>query len=508
MTASLNKSTTTWARKNAEMRTLSRYWSLWQLHLSPSPSSYIQKPIAVAHQYLQQEFASTPAHLESFDNAPPHLPQLTTSLLDIFKDPHTSLHRRAQAGMCLRCYVSQPILKTCQGLKQQFGSHGQFTVRDLLSFVLNDDGKCLIVPGDDSQSQYVLDASETPRKSRFQIFAVEILQTFRSEVQSGMSLDSWARLQTRRAPNLINFLSEYGFKALSDWALLNRVGTTQLTWLSDADRLLVEAFHQIYRRDRCQRAQRSKCANPTPSQLQRMQQYMRGQDLVIEDPQQLISDLQRIATQLRSYEVWNSRIELDKYQFPADSLGQTGSEPRLDPIHIEQQELTEFFHAQLDRALSQVMIRELQAHTLKLRQSKAYAPFAEQWVSGLWLYYDQGLTLRQIASQLGMTSWDQARRILNPGKLLTRVRSQVVLRLLQQMLNKAERMGLTQLPPQPDYLQTLAEQVEGFVDTEIFQRAGEELRVGQNRSMDSPYAHRLRQILRSSFSAHCPVDHE
>jgi hypothetical protein len=93
---------------------------------------------------------------------------------------------------------------------------------------------------------------------------------------------------------------------------------------------------------------------------------------------------------------------------------------------------------------------------------------------------------------LGMTSWDQARRVLNPGETLNNVRALAVQQFLDKMLEKAQGMGLTKIPPEPDYLKTLAEQLEAFADEEIFREAGEEIRAGKNRSMNSLYARQLR----------------
>jgi hypothetical protein len=105
------------------------------------------------------------------------------------------------------------------------------------------------------------------------------------------------------------------------------------------------------------------------------------------------------------------------------------------------------------------------------------------------------LSLKDIAPQLKMTSWDQARRILNPGELLSRVRALTVQQVLHKTLEKATQMGLTRDPPTADYLKTLVEQIEAFADAEIFQRAAEELRAGKSRTMTSPYAQALRSHL-------------
>jgi hypothetical protein len=114
---------------------------------------------------------------------------------------------------------------------------------------------------------------------------------------------------------------------------------------------------------------------------------------------------------------------------------------------------------------------------------------------GLWLYYCDGLSLREIVPQLGLTNWDRARRVLNPGELLNQVRALYIYYFLDEMLERSPTMGLTQIPPQPDYLQELIEQIEAFADTEIFTEAAAEIKTGKNRSLLSLYAQQIRHYL-------------
>jgi hypothetical protein len=139
-----------------------------------------------------------------------------------------------------------------------------------------------------------------------------------------------------------------------------------------------------------------------------------------------------------------------------------------------------------------VIAQELRDRRTALERSKKYAPLASQFIPGLHLYYDQGLSLKAIAPLLGMSSWDQARRVLNPGDLLSRVRALTVQRVCDRVLAQAQQKGFATTPPAPNYLRTLAEQVEATADQEIFQAAGEEIRAGKNRSFHSVYAQQLR----------------
>jgi hypothetical protein len=77
---------------------------------------------------------------------------------------------QAQAGLCLRCYVSASILKACHTIDHLFGSDKSFTYRDLLPFVLNDDGKTLVILDRDRKTQLVVMGDEPPQVSTYQFF--------------------------------------------------------------------------------------------------------------------------------------------------------------------------------------------------------------------------------------------------------------------------------------------------------------------------------------------------
>jgi tetratricopeptide (TPR) repeat protein len=167
----------------------------------------------------------------------------------------------------------------------------------------------------------------------------------------------------------------------------------------------------------------------------------------------------------------------------------------LNEVDVEQQEMLDFLHEQLSLALTSAIEQEIRDRITALTKSKNYGYFAQQFIPGLQLYYCQNLSLKDIAPKLGMTSWEQARRIFNPGDLLSKVRTLTVQQILDNVLKKAVEKGLTKIPPEPDYLKTLAEYIEAFADDEIFQQAAEEIRAGKSRSMDSAYAQQLRKYL-------------
>lgn len=313
-----------------------------------------------------------------------------------------------------------------------------------------------------------------------------------------MSLKNWAYLKTKQHPDLKNFLSDYGFKKISDWALLNRTRSGQLEKLSTRDRLLVEAFHAVYRRDRRQQPKGAKkCPDPSSEQLQEMIGKLQKNEVMIGSEALLLKDLKKVAKQLRQYEVWSSRQPLEVYNSEKEQyeIRPDVQQEYQPPVEIEQQEIVNFLHQQLRSVLSEAIRKEVQQKIEKLKKSRKYAEKASEFIPGLRLYYVQGMSLKEIAPELGMTSWDQTRRILNPGELLSKVRTLTVENLLEKVLNKAHKMGLTSIPPKPDYLNAVIQAVEAFADQEVFRAATEEMRTGKNRCFKSIYAEFLRAYL-------------
>ena len=67
--------------------------------------------------------------------------------------------------------------------------------------------------------------------------------------------------------------------------------------------------------------------------------------------------------------------------------------------------------------------------------------------------------------------------------------------MLESILKLAAEKGLTQIPPEANYLITLTQEIESYVDAEIFRQAAEEIRAGKNRTMKSPYAQVIRSYI-------------
>lgn len=464
----------------------SRYWKIYRISTSQKVG-YEYCLVAPAQEFLKQIRNLSPTNTQAV-------------LLSYFagKDSAVDATTRAEAGLCLRSYVSEPILRACQKIDSLFsGDH--FTYQELLTYVLNDDGETLVIVDEDGKTQLIVNNNGKTRTTDYKFFSVRILQTFNADLKSRMSLDNWAYLQTTQNPELKDYLAEHGFKHLSDWALLNRVKAKQFERLSERDRHLVEVFHAVYRRDRLQKNSRRlrKCPEPSSEQLQEMLNDLRKRNVIINSTVELMNELKQLVKQLRHYDIWSCREPLEVHDPNTGGYAFRTDLPahNLNEVDIEEQEILDFLRDQLTLSLKHAIDQEIGDRINFLKKSKNYAVFAEQFLPGLQLYYCQSLSLKDIAPELGMTSWDQTRRVLNPGELLSKVRTTTVKRLLENVLKKAEEKHLTKNPPEPDYLKTLAEYIEAFADDEIFREAAEEIRVGKNRSMNSFYALQIRKYI-------------
>ena len=469
------------------MSVSSRYWTLWYLSPASEKLGYENCVIPAAQAFAQNDSSSTQDGVTQ------------TALLSYFhiKSATVTARMQAEAGLCLRCYVSTPILKACHTIDHLFGSNKAFSYRDLLPFVLNDDGKTPVILDRDRKTQLVMTGDEPPQATTYPIFAIEVLRTFKA-AESSLSLDNWTFLRTKQNAELKQFLAEFGFQHLSDWALLNRARPHQLERLSERDRHLVEVFHRVYRRDRRQQLAGSRrCPDPSGGQLQEMMTDLQQQNVALFTASEVLPALKRVAAQLRQYDLWLHRVPLEVHDADTgrDTIRSDLPGSDADERDLEQQELLLFFHQQLDLALNAAIAEALRDRVATLEHSKKYAPLATQFIPGLRLYYEQGVSLKEIAPMLGMSSWDQARRVLNPGDLLSKVRAMTVQRVLDRLLEQVQQKGFAQTPLEPDYLRTLAEQVEAVADQEIFQAAVEEMRAGQCRSLNSVYAQQLRLYL-------------
>jgi transcriptional regulator with XRE-family HTH domain len=455
------------------MNELSRYWKLIKIDAAEAGKGYQTQVLLPAQQFLD-------AYFSDFDDRTPPPEQVQNQLLQWLQAPTSEASTHAGSELCLRCYVSHPILQSCLRRSRLFGPGYGFTYRDLLPFVLNDDGKSL--------------------QGNFVPFGIEILQSFCP--QQSATLAGWVDLRVRRHPELNQFLLERGLHFSSDWALLNRANPQRMHGI---DRVLVETFHQVYRRDRPQQHQRGKqrCPDPTEPQLQEMLQRLQAQQVSLPSAQSVLAQLKRIAEILRQEDIWGRRGS--PVTEPLETTDPETGEVRLrelagdtngnDAEGEERSELQQFCRDRLQHCLEQSMRQAIRERIQHLEQRPRYAQLAHQVKPALRLLYFEGKSQAQIAAQLGMTSQCQVSRVLNPKELLMTIRQRTLERLLRDLLTKVQELNLVELPISPAYLKNLIQHLETFVDEQVFYAAVAELNSARNRQFNSVFADRLRQIL-------------
>lgn len=487
------------------MGPLSKYWEILRIDPGGDGCGYKKQLLPLASEFFQAEFPELMGAVARSHPSPQQHRSVQTSLHIQFSTQASpvDLQSLAQAGLCLRCYVSYAILKTCKKLASLFWGTGQFTYRDLLPYVLNDDGRQQIVCYRDGKQQWVVARNGESQQATYPLFTVEVLRKFNPNAQSTSSLDTWVYHQTRQNKDLKDFLAERGLSILSDWAILNRFGTHKLEALAARDRHLITAFLAVYRRDRRKQPQNRgrRCPDPTPNQLQEMQQRLQLKGVTINDPQDLQQELKQLAQLLRQHAVWNSNgmpqstslEEIDPRYGIAKEFSDPNSTNNLD--QIAQQELSEFCRQQLIACLDFGIAQGIREHIHNLKQRPRYAVFAPNVIAILKLVYCEGQSQSKIAAQLDMTNQAQVSRVLNPTTLLNRVRYWTVTQFFQILSVQVRNLNLATISTDPDYLNTLMQHIEVFFDEEVFQAAAAELKTAKNRSMSSLYAQCLRHYI-------------
>ncbi|HBB33512.1 MAG TPA: hypothetical protein DDZ80_13990 [Cyanobacteria bacterium UBA8803] len=452
-------------------------------------------------EFFQKQVLEGSAH---FPNSDKDIQEL---LLSVFRTTASSvdLTSRVLAGLCLRCYVSYPILKACRKLASLFSAGKQFTYCELLPFVLNDDGRTQILLDSDGKTQLILNSKGKTQVASYKIFAVEVLRTYRLNSEHRLSLENWTHYQTRQNQDLIDFLSEWGFRSLSDWALLNKVGLQQLERLSQRDRYIVKAFHAVYRRDRRQQRQNSptRCPDPTEAQLKEMSHLLQEKGVEIAVPAQLREALRQVAANLHQYEIWSRRGAPPSE--PLESFDpDTGDRSPTEVVdenstndlgELERTEILEFLQESLIEILDRSIDQALSEQVAAMQQRRKYAPLAAKIVPGFRLLYCQGKSQSEIASLLGMTNQTQVSRLLQVKALFNNVRSLTVDQLFLAISKKIQGLGLADISTQPDNLSNIMQLLEAFVDREVFQEAAAELHTAKTKAMNSVYAQRLCRYL-------------
>ncbi len=499
------------------MVTTSRYWNICVISSPVYEKNRVRGgyknnvKVKLAQQFFKKQFPDL-APLETISTEDEKYIQ--KSLWQIFHNGYT-IRDRALAGLCLRCYVSQTILIACRKIAAyRPGNEKPFTYVDLLPFVLNDDGKTLIILDKDGKNQIILDENGESRllEKEGRFFSVEIIRTHNPELSNSQKLDNWVMMRTPQCLELKKYLWSFGYRTPSDWALLCRdIPKTLESLLEVSDHKITEVFHAVYRRDRLNSGKQGLSLEPTSVQLQEMLNLLSQKGLAFSS-QILIYHLRRIADILRqdklSKETGSPRTEsteIPEYSDnsfilnPSNYIPNPNLPPSYnnDPEKMEYQDLQNMCSELVMVVLSQAIAQKVEQKKASLAKRKKYADFATKFTEGLLLYYQENnpLSLGEIAKIWGI-EWHKARRIFNLRELLTDIQYLTEEIFISKIFQHQIDSRLQLLSDDPDYLRDVAEAIRGFIYEVAFAEAFAEIFTPKNQSRNSLFAQLLRKYLK------------
>ncbi|KYC42466.1 hypothetical protein WA1_21110 [Scytonema hofmannii PCC 7110] len=421
----------------------------------------------------------------------------------------SNIRDRALAGLCLRCYVSQKILITCKKIphtcQPEVGK--PFSYIDLLPFVLNDDGRELVIL--DSQTQLILNQDDTTRPiaQGGEFFSVEILRRFNPNLNSSESLDNWIWRLTQQNQNLKSFLWEFGVRTPSDWALLcKHIPRSLEPRLQKGDREIVEVFHAVYRRDRRNSDKKGRCSEPTPTHLQEMRDLLHQQNIIVSSSRELICHFKRIAEILRQDTLYRrtgspKTIPLEIYDNSTNhyalNLELDYHDPDIEEMEIDQ--LQENCHVLFEQILYEAIVEVIAQHIEYLAKSKGYKNFAQRFYEGLQLYYQENKTLGEIG-KLWEIPWSKVRRIFILEDLMRKVQYRTEEKFLDTIFKTSTVFLSTTISNDPERLKNVAESIRDYVLKKTFNNAYAEILSGKKQVKNSLFAQMIRRYLNNSLN--------
>ncbi|NJR19574.1 MAG: hypothetical protein HC785_30510 [Calothrix sp. CSU_2_0] len=488
------------------MASPTKYWQIEILPIGEDVQLKHRREISRAKEFFKIQFPhlNNNSTISTEENK-----QIQTVLWEIFRSDD-DIYQSAIAGLCLRCYVSHRILITCKTIPHIYNVSAEnlFRYTDLLPFILNDDGKTLVIVNSESRTQYILnhhDGTTSAIAKGGEFFSVDILRRFNPNLNSNESLDNWTTRLTRQNEEIKSFLWGFGLATPSDWGLLCKsIPRSLCGFLLTEDYEIIKAFQIVYQRDRLKTRQKGRCLEPAPSQLQEILHLLQ-QESIIFSPPELIYHLKRIAEILRqdwlyrksryiktvSTEVYNNSTNdyFDNPEFPyhIDS----------DPEDVELEKLQEICANLFEQVLYQTIAEVIEERIEYLQKSKGYKNFAQRFLEGLRLYYQDNISLGEIA-KLWEIEWSKARRIFKLEDFLEIVQYRSEEIFLDKLLQSVNKYQLTRISHEPDYLKNIAAEIREFAYKKTFKEAKAELVTSKKQMKNSLFAQIIRTYLSNS----------
>lgn len=470
----------------------------WKIHLptgEDKPATN-QKLITQGEKFLKQHF---PHVADKPTLTPQENKYIYTNLFTIF-DSHNDAYQKAIALLCLRCYVSERILIACRMIPQIHKISGEnlFSYTELLPFVLNDDGKTLVILDKDRRTQLILEKDGTAKPlvpegatlGRF--FTVEILRKFNTQPGNNESLDNWVTRLTNHNDGVRSFLWSFGLATPTDWALLCKSIPAKMdTLFLQADREIINAFQAVYQRDRLQSQIKGRCTEPTSNQLLQILQVLRQQNVILTQ-KELLSHFHRIAEVLR--EDWLYTKTGAPKKVPTELYDSTNHNYQLNPElpyytdrnleEVELEKLSELCQKLFEQVLKEIIAVVIRQRIEELKKSRGYKDFATKFCEGLRLYYKENMSLSEIAQQWGI-NWSKARRIFELENFIDIIQAQTEEKFSQKLLQSLDEQRVQTISHDPEYLKNIAVSIREFTCQKTFDLAKSELVTGKKQTKNS-----------------------
>ena len=382
----------------------------WQLMRLDSSGRCVGQELVEVRRWLAAAF---PKQLEQLANQEL---QLQHALVDTYRSGASDA---PLAQLSLRCFISHQIRQVCMGLANRFGEGYGFTAADLFPLVLDDDGRVA---------------------SSYQPLSLQILTSY-DPTQARLS--TWTSRLVKNHPELDRALLERGLYRASDWAILNDTRLEQLqrilrkyhlcseSEVTQASQLL-QGYHQVYLRARIEQRRssgRSRCQDPTPEQLRQMAPGCPAKEV--------LRQLKRLAAQLRQYRIhvrggtpalFGEAIDWERVPHQPAVVAPSGED--------DQEAFLGGYRQVLQQCLDGVLATAIEANMTRLKQRQP--PRDQAYVRGLQLFHCEGLSMGNLASQVGLSSQVQVNRLLQLKRLRADVRHLLIPRLHQQVRDQAQ----------------------------------------------------------------------
>ncbi|GAX37347.1 hypothetical protein [Nodularia sp. NIES-3585] len=447
------------------MSTAFRYWQL--VRIDAAGNRQIQE-ITPAKVFFADQFPEYTAESDVPDA------KVQRELLQLSRDANTD--RCCLAERCLLCLISWQIEQVCWQIEAQFGNAHGFSCSDLLPYVLDDDGSL-------------------EQTGSYQSLGRKILSSFNPEKSH---LATWINLKVKQHPELDKFLLELGLYRVTDWAILNdtlpkklKQILTEFHSLTSSEianfLALLKSYHEIYRSQRLQQSSLGICPQPTSSQLKQIALSLQSQIGQKLDNETVMAQLQRLATCLREYRIYNkSRFLPTVREYPVD----IAAVENHDDNENEQMEFLHLYREQFLVCLEQALniVVTLWVKQLQLKKGNK----AQIFLTSLQLFHCQQMSMTEIAQILELKAQYAVTRLLNLKEFRADVQREFVKILYKRVTDLAQNYS------HPERLKKLEQQLASIIHTQsyiLFRDAEIQSRTVNNNSQSSLFSETLCRYL-------------